>query len=274
MTRQSRTNFSWAFFGLPKEKRFALHTLYAFCRTVDDIVDEAADFAEASEKLYRWRNYIARMDQPSAFDPALVHHLSKICQEFPIQRSDLLWIIDGVETDLTKKRYRTFEELLSYCDGVACAVGLASLAIFGSDRDRTAPYAFATGRALQLTNILRDVATDARRDRIYLPQEDLERFQVTEKEILRSAYSDRFVELMKFEAQRVKTFYSAAEQALPLPERKKYPAAELMRKTYETLLRRIETRKYNVFPKKITLSSPRKVAIALSVWAPHFLRAS
>ncbi len=270
--KKSRTNFSWAFWGLDRHKRAALVSLYAFCRTVDDIVDQTKNPVTAREALDHWRSILDRISRPSVFDPQIARDLSDALARFPIRVEDLRWIVDGVETDLTKKRYVSFEELLSYCDGVASAVGLASMAIFGGDRKETSAYAFATGRALQLTNILRDVGTDARMDRIYLPQADLERFGYGEREILRSQYNDRFVALMRFQKERAETFYVEAEKALSAKERRKYPAAELMRKLYWTLLRQIEARSYHVFGPRISLPKPRKLGIALSVWIPHFLR--
>jgi len=267
-----KSNFSLAFLALPKKQRKALHALYAFCRTVDDIVDEAKDIKKAQEELDHWKEIIGRLSNPSLFDPPIAHELSKAFNRFPIERDDFLWIIQGVEMDLKQSRYRTFEELLSYCDGVASAVGLASLAIFGADRKHTLKYALATGRALQLTNILRDIASDARRNRIYIPLEDLSRFSYREQYLTMSIYNDEFCELMKFEVDRVKTFYAASKTALPIKERKSFPAAEIMRRTYELLLNRIEARKYNVFPRKVKLSSTRKATVAISVWASQLFR--
>ncbi|HLG18192.1 MAG TPA: phytoene/squalene synthase family protein [Bdellovibrionota bacterium] len=270
--KKSRSNFAWAFVGLSKAQRRALQALYAYCRIVDDIVDEPRQASKAEEEIRRWRGYVDRVRHPSVFDPHVLHELSKACQTFPIELADLHWILDGVEMDLHIHRYQTIEQLLSYCDGVASAVGLTSMAIFGGERKSTTAYAVATGRALQLTNILRDVASDAKRGRIYLPQSDMERFGYREKDLLRSVYDERFTMLMSFEAARAKSYYQDAENALPVIERKKFPAAEIMRRTYQALLQRIEGNRYNVFPQKIRLSPPTKMAIAVSVWAPHFFR--
>jgi phytoene synthase len=272
VTKASGTNFSLAFWGLEKHRRAALEALYAFCRTVDDIVDRTRNPIAAAEELDRWRSILDRISRPSVFDPQIAKDLSEAAARFPIRVDDLRWIVDGVQMDLTKKRYSTFEELLSYCDGVASAVGLASMAIFGADRKETSLYAMATGRALQLTNILRDVGQDARMDRIYLPLADLERFGYGEKEILRSQYNDRFVALMRFEKERTETFYVEAEKALPAGERAKYPAAELMRRLYWALLAEIEARHFRVFGARVSVPKSRKLRIALAVWFPHFLR--
>jgi phytoene synthase len=272
VTGSSGSNFSLAFWGLEKPRRAALEALYAFCRTVDDIVDRTRSPIGAAEELDRWRSILDRISRPSVFDPQIAKDLSEALARFPIRVDDLRWIVDGVQMDLTKKRYSTFEELLSYCDGVASAVGLASMAIFGADRKETSLYAMATGRALQLTNILRDVGADARMDRIYLPLADLERFGYGEREILRSQYNDRFVALMRFEKERAETFYVEAEKALPAGERAKYPSAELMRRLYWALLAEIGARQFRVFGARVSVPKSRKLRIALAVWFPHLLR--
>ncbi|MFH1017555.1 MAG: squalene/phytoene synthase family protein [Pseudomonadota bacterium] len=269
IVKKSRSNFSWAFWGLEKRQREGLEALYAFCRTVDDIVDQAKNPAVARDELDRWRSILDRISRPSVFDPQVAKDLSEALVRFPIHVEDLRWIVDGVEMDLSKKRYATFEELLSYCDGVASAVGLASMAIFGGDRKETAVYAFATGRALQLTNILRDVVADAKMDRIYLPQSDLERFGYGERELLRSQYNERFVALMRFQKERAETFYVEAAKALSAKERRRYPAAELMRRLYWALLRRIESRQYRMFGARVSVPKLRKLCIASSIWFPH-----
>ncbi len=269
-----KSNFSLAFLVLPKPQRKALTTLYRFCRTVDDIVDHAKEVGQAQVKLDHWKEVLERLPNPSLFDPIEAHQLAQTLRDFPIEREDLHWIIEGVETDLKKNRYQTFEELLTYCDGVASSVGLVCLAIFEADRRKTLPYAFAMGRALQLTNILRDIASDAQRGRIYIPLVDLERFGYRERHLLISIYDERFVELMKFQVNRVKTFYTQAKNSLSAKDRALLPACEIMRKTYESLLLRIEACQYNIFPKRIRISTARKMAVAMSVWAPRLLRAS
>lgn len=267
-----KSNFALAFFVLPKKQRTALQALYQYCRTVDDIVDEAVDPSSAQAQLDHWREILDRLPNSSLFDPPQANALGKACQNFPIQKSDLLWILEGVEMDLKKFRYQTFEELLAYCDAVASAVGLASLAVFGADRQRTMKYALATGRALQLTNILRDLASDARRGRIYIPLEELQRFSYPEQHLMMSIYNDKFMELMQFQVSRVKEFYQASKAALPLKERKFFPAAEIMRETYELILQRIAAKKYNIFPRKIRVSTARKASVAMSIWASQLFR--
>lgn len=274
ITRASQTNFAWAFFGLSKSQRFALCALYAFCRTVDDIVDEAKEPRSAKIDLDRWRGIVDRLNHPSVFDPAVAWDMSKAVSNFPIRKEDLHWIIDGVETDLHQQTYPTFESLLSYCDAVASAVGLASMAIFGGERNATAAYAVATGRALQLTNILRDVGADAAMDRIYIPQEDLAHFGYSSRDLHHSRHTDKFVALMKFESERARSFYVAAEDALPESQRRLYPAAEVMRKIYRTLLIRLEAKQFQVFGNRIRVSKPKKAAIAMSIWLPHLFRRS
>ncbi len=274
ITRKSGSNFAWAFWGLSREQRDAISALYAFCRLVDDIVDETQSPHAAKAELKRWRGMLDRLSSPSSFDSPVAWDLAKACARFPIRHEDLSWIVDGVEADLTRKRYESFEELLEYCDAVAGAVGLASMAIFGGDREKTKAFALATGRALQLTNILRDVGVDAAKGRIYLPLEDLRRFDVREKNLLVQKYDERFVQLMAFEAERARQFYQQSREALPADERHRYPAAALMRKMYEALLDRIEGVEYRVFAQKVRIPPPKKFAIAMSVWVPHFLHLS
>lgn len=261
----SRSNFAWAFPVLPRGQRAALSALYAFCRAVDDLVDETADPASAREGIRRWGETLDRFPNPSVFDPSTAHDLAAACQQFPIRLDDLRWILRGVSADLEKRRYETWEELLDYCDGVASSVGFASMAIFGADREKTSAYTFATGRALQITNILRDVGSDGARGRIYLPAEDLRRFGVREGGLLRGLYDERFAELMRFEARRTERLYVEAEAALSPAERRAFPAAEIMRKTYRILLRRIEEKRFNVFPGKIGVPRARKLSVVLSV---------
>lgn len=271
--KRSRSNFGLAFLVLPKEQREALSALYAYCRVIDDIVDESTNPKQAEVGLRRWHEILDRFPTPSVFDPVVAHELALAVKRFPIQMDDLRWILYGVETDLYKRRFSTCEELLIYCDGVASAVGFASMAIFGADRKETEAYTYATGRALQLTNIIRDVGADAKRGRIYLPLEDLERFGVKERNLLMGLYDDSFVELMRFQVNRAEEFYLAAESTLSVSLRKRFPAAEMMRKTYRLLLRRIEANRYNVFPKKIRVSRARKMAVWMSVCAPRVLGA-
>ncbi len=266
------SNFSLAFLALSRHQKQALEALYAFCRTVDDIADEIEDPKRAKKELDRWKEILQRVGHPSVFDPPIAHELARALNRYPICRDDLEWILKGVERDLTQRRYQTFSELLEYCDAVASAVGLATLAIFGASRDQTLEYAKCTGRALQLTNILRDVASDGARDRIYLPLEDLERFSYREKDLLRGCYDSRFVELMKFESARAREFYQKATEVLPKGERKKLLAAEIMRRTYEALLRRIEQKNFNVFPGKIRVPAARKMMVVLSVFVPDWLK--
>jgi len=271
ITKNAKSNFAWAFVGLSKKQRKALQALYAFCRVVDDIVDEASDPEKARQDLRRWREILGRLSSPSGFDPPVAWDLSHACRDFPIRVEDLAWVIDGVEMDLKKSRYDEFEDLLEYCDAVASAVGFASISIFGAERESTHAYTLATGRALQLTNILRDVGVDAKLERIYIPLEDLKRFSLKEKDLLLHKYSDRFRDMMAFQCDRVRTFYRESEATLSKRERQAFPAAELMRRMYERLLDRIESEHFNVFPRKICVANPVKVAVAMSIWIPHWL---
>jgi phytoene synthase len=185
---------------------------------------------------------------------------------FPIRREHLEAILDGVEMDIDKRRYATFEELAEYCYRVAAAVGLACIEIFGYTDPRARDYAVNLGIALQLTNILRDLRSDAERGRIYLPLDELRRFGYSEDDLLRGRYTRPYLELMRFQADRTHAYFRAARAALPRADRRRLLAAEIMGVIYRALLREIEARQFRVFDRRVRLSAPRKLALALSVY--------
>jgi phytoene synthase len=265
VTRRSSSNFYYAFMLLPGERRRALYAVYAFCRFVDDIADDGTAAAPAS-MLERWRSelqqvYTGKVERPISLALAANVHRYKIPQRYFEE------VIDGVEMDLTRKRYASFEELRLYCRRVASAVGLICIEIFGYRNPATRIYAERLGLAFQLTNILRDVREDAARDRIYLPQEDLARFGVSEEEILESAYTPAFSRLMEFEAQRARAFYREAGAALTSEDRPAMIAAEGMRLIYSALLERIVKSGYRVFDRRLGISTSRKLYLVGRAWA-------
>lgn len=266
LTRKSRSNFFYAFLCLPRAQREALYAVYAFCRIVDDAVDLEPDRDERRATLARWREEIAQVYGGRPQHPA-GERLQQAITTFPIPRTVLEEIIAGVEMDIDRTRYETFDELYPYCYRVASAVGLACIEIFGYRDPRARDYAVDLGIALQLTNILRDVQADARAGRVYLPQEDLRRFGVTVDDLVQGRYTPQFVELMRFEAARARDYYARAWAALPASDAPSLFAAEIMGRTYRALLRALEDRQFRVFEQRVSLPTHTKLAIALRCWA-------
>lgn len=268
ITRKSASNLALAFVLLPKAKRDGMSALYAFCREVDDLADnEAIPLEERRAKLAAWRADIARAcarEEPrfrvnQELQPFIVQH------RLPFELFDEL--IRGVEMDLDIKRYETFPELEQYCYRVASVVGLLSIEIFGYENPACRDYANYLGKALQLTNILRDVRADAERGRIYLPLADLRRCKVSPEEILRLQYSSRFRDLAAGIAQQARHFYQLARQTLPAEDRRSMAAAELMGSVYWRLLRKLELQEFDVFgPHPTRLSKGQKVLLILRTW--------
>jgi 15-cis-phytoene synthase len=269
--RGSNSSFLYPFKLLPLERRRALYAVYAFCRFVDDIADDES-IREPAELLRRWREELGRVygGLPTR---AISRALADAAARFSIPREYFEEVINGVEMDLSRKRYSTFLELRQYCYRVASAVGLICIEVFGYRNPNAKVYAENLGIALQLTNILRDVKEDAGRGRIYLPLEDLERFGVTEDEILRGVYNDAFVRLMEFEAIRAREYYEAAERALPDEDRLTLLTAEAMRLIYGSLLRLIVSSNYRVLDRRLSLSAPRKLYLVGRAWASSRLGA-
>jgi len=265
LTRRSRSNFFYAFLCLPRRQREALYAVYAFCRIVDDAVDLGRDREEQRRELGRWREEIDRVYAGVPEHPA-AQRLQQAIRIFPIPRAALLEIITGVEMDLERATYETFDDLYPYCYRVASAVGLCCIEIFGYADLRARDYAVNLGVALQLTNILRDVHADARAGRIYVPQEDLRRFGLTGDDLVAGRYTPQFVELMAWEAARAHGYYERAWAALPAADARQLFAAEIMGRTYFALLRAIEARGFQVFGSRVTLPAYRRLGIALSCW--------
>ncbi|HSB43342.1 MAG TPA: presqualene diphosphate synthase HpnD [Methylomirabilota bacterium] len=266
LTRKSRSNFFYAFLCLPRAQREAIYACYAFCRIVDDAVDLVADRAAQRAELQRWRDEIARVYDGRPEHPA-GQRLQVAVGRFPIPRTALEEIIAGVEMDMDHPAYETFDQLYPYCYRVASAVGLCCIEIFGYSDPRAREYAVNLGVALQLTNILRDVQVDARIGRVYLPQVDLRRFGVTADDLAQGRHTPAFVELMAFQAARAHEYYRRAWAALPAADARRLFAAEIMGRTYFALLREIEARRFDVFTRRVTVPTTRRLAIALRCWA-------
>ena len=272
LTRRSRSNFYYAFLTLPRPRREALYAVYAFCRTVDDIADlgqeRGIDRARLQDELERWRREVARCYEPAGSpEEPIAQRLAHAVRDFGIPREALEAIIDGVAMDLDGLRYETAEDLYPYCYRVASAVGLAAIEIFGYTDQRARDYAVNLGIALQLTNILRDVGSDAESGRVYVPRADLRAFDVTEDDLRAGRYTPAFVALMERQAGRAHYFYRRARSAFPVADARSLVAAEVMGRIYFALLREIEARRFEVFGERIALPTRRKVAIALRCWA-------
>ena len=306
ITKKSASNLALAFILLPKAKRDGMSALYAFCREVDDVADEESVPVEQRRvQLAAWREDVRRAcsvagvgQAPSLAVPftgslqagalarlttgegacptalagqpqfAVNRELQTVIRARPGLTFALFDdLIRGVEMDLDIQRYQTHAELEQYCYRVASVVGLLSIEIFGYTNPRTREYAVHLGQALQLTNILRDVKTDAERGRIYLPLEELARFHVTEEEILRGEYSPRFRELAVSVAVRAKNYYRLARETLPHEDRRAMAAAELMGSVYWRLLEKLEAREFNVFgPEPTRVSKPQKILLIARTW--------
>ena len=270
------TNFYYSFLVLPTEKRRAIVAVWDFCRAVDDAVDcpkRESSVRSLQEEIGRWRYELDHCygDSMPATDEG--RHLKPYIGRFQLPRQPFEDLIDGVEMDVTCKRYDTFDQLYQYCLRVASAVGLICIEIFGYRNPRARDYAVALGVALQLTNIVRDVPVDLADGRIYLPQEDLARFGVTERD-LTAGFSEPIAELIAFECNRAKTYYGASQEALPDEDTRSLVAAEIMSGIYVAILNRIEQRGYDIFSEVVRVPRPRRALIAMQVWARVMTRGS
>jgi phytoene synthase len=265
ITRKSASNLALAFVLLPKEKRDGMSALYAFCREVDDVADEeSVPVAQRRERLAAWRADIRRACDGEAPQFPVNRELQVFIRRHSLRFELFDELLKGVEMDLDIKRYADYAELEQYCYRVASVVGLLSIEIFGYQDAATRDYAVHLGKALQLTNILRDVRSDAERGRIYLPLSELNRFQVKQEEILRLEYSPRFRDLAASVAQRARYFYQQARLTLPTVDRRNMVAAELMGSVYWRLLRKLERQEFDVFgPKPTRLNKGQKILLIL-----------
>lgn len=299
VTRDSSSNFYYAFRLLSKAQHDALCATYAFCRFMDDITDQPSEPPHAEygmlgdevlnadvghsgqgqqrnlaksdkqDKLTRllnlWREELDYCYSQRPRHP-ISQALADTVQRFPIKREHLAGIIDGVEMDLYRTRYQTFAELHDYCYHVACLVGLICIEIFGYQNPQTRDYAINLGLALQLTNILRDVGEDAHRDRIYLPAEDLAASGYTEQELRAEVYNEAFLRLMRVEEGRARQYYHEAEKYLTREDTRSLASAEAMHFIYRRLLDEIVARQFRVFGTRVTISTSCKIRLALYAW--------
>jgi len=261
----SGSSFYYAFLFLAPARRRAITALYAFCREVDDVVDETADAQLAGTKLTWWRHEVAGLFAGNPQHP-VTRALQPALAPYGITAQRLNEIIDGMELDLTQTRYLDFAGLERYCYHVAGVVGLLAAGIFGHTDPRTLEYAKSLGTAFQLTNIIRDVGEDARKNRIYLPIEDLQKFGVTAADLLNARHGEAFVALMKFQAERARTYYDKALAALPAADRRAQRPGLIMAAIYRALLAEIEREGFKVLTQRTSLTPLRKFWLAWKTW--------
>jgi phytoene synthase len=260
-TVQSGSSFYYSFLFLPPERRRAITALYAFCREVDDTVDECTDESVARIKLAWWRTEVSAMYKGAGSHPvmqALQPHIAV----YSLQEQHLQAIIDGMEMDLNQSRYLDYPALKKYCWHVASVVGILSASIFGATTPQTLEYAERLGLAFQLTNIIRDVGEDARKGRIYLPINELQQFGVTAADLLNARHSDKFENLMKFQVERAQKAYDEAFALLPKEDRRAQRPGLMMAAIYRAVLGEIERDRFHVLEQRISLTPLRKLWLA------------
>ena len=265
----SGSSFYYSFLFLPPERRQAITALYAFCREVDDVVDECHDAQLAAIKLAWWREELDRLYAGLPEHP-VTRALQKVLPRFSLPKELLLEIIDGMEMDLHQSRYPDFKTLSLYCYRVASVVGLLAAEVFGHEDRRTLKYAHDLGLAFQLTNIIRDVGEDARRGRVYLPQDELARFGIVDAELLSATppadFPDKFRRLMEFQIERAETYYAEALRQLPERDRKPQRAGLIMAAIYRATLTEIKRDANQVLSQRVSLSPLRKLWLAGLTW--------
>jgi len=261
----SGSSFYYSFLFLPPERRRAITALYAFCREVDDVVDQSLDPQLAATRLAWWRVELANLFAGKPQHP-VTKALLPFAEKFSLEKEKLGEIVDGMEMDLTQTRYLDWAGLERYCYRVAGVVGLLAAGIFGYRDPRTLEYAKNLGIAFQLTNIIRDVGEDARNNRIYLPMDELKKFDVPAADLLNARETPEFEKLVQFEAQRAKDYYARAFRALPAVDRKAQRPGLIMAAIYRTLLDEIERDGFHVLKAKTSLTPLRKFWIAWKTW--------
>ncbi len=268
-SKQKKSNFKFAFSILKAPERIAINTIYNFLAYIDNIVDEGENdpntIEEKNKRLDFWCKVIDVIYEDEFRYPILLP-LVNIIKRYSIPKQYFRTLIEGCRRDLIQRRYKTFQELKEYCYSVASVVGLIVIEIFGHKYEETKNYAINLGYALQLTNILRDIKTDKDRGYIYIPLEDLDKFDYSEEDIINEVYNENFIELMRFETKRAREFYHKARTLLHPEERITLFSAEVMDEIYYRLLEKIELSGFNVFKKKIKVNPLHKLSIALKHW--------
>ncbi|HWN97752.1 MAG TPA: presqualene diphosphate synthase HpnD [Blastocatellia bacterium] len=265
LARAAGSNFYYSFLMLPSAKRKAIKDVYAFCRLLDDIVDEDPAGRDPAAELQYWRDEIEACYQGCPVSDFGERLMSSIL-EFTLPKQPFLDLVEGMEMDLRWHSYQTFADLREYCYRAASAVGLICIEIFGYESARTREYAVNLGLALQLTNILRDLKEDIGRQRIYLPLEDLERFGYREQDLRANQYNAPFIELMKFEHSRARSYFIKAAASLPEVDRSSMFAAEIMSAIYREMLDQLPDIQFDVFRNRVSVPKSRRLRLALEIW--------
>ena len=267
------TSFYYSFLVLPADRRDAIVTVWDACRAIDDAVDEAPDPAAATAQLAFWRDEIGRVFDHGAPLSSQGRALQPVAAAFALPRRAFEDLIDGVEMDLTRTRYATFDELREYCWRVASTVGIICLNIFGCRHPGGREYAMNLGLALQLTNIVRDVKTDLANGRIYLPQDEMQRTGCTEQALAAGTVTGPVAALLELQCRRARDYYDRAAAAMPPGEARHLVAAEIMGAIYFGILQRIEQRRYDVFSEVVRVPRPARAWLAATTWARTLMRA-
>lgn len=260
ITKESKSNFYYAFSVLPKEKREAIYTLYSFCRQTDDIADSSESRYKKQKTLDYWEKELFK--QFNFHNPTRFDKIWKIAERFRIPLDYFLELINGVRMDLSSVRFHSIDDLITYCYRVASVVGLMSVQIFGYRDEKVKEYAVNLGIALQLTNIMRDVGVDAKMGRVYLPMEDLEHFGLSIEDILSENNGDPFYQLMEHQYNRAKLYYKRAEESLPTSERRNMIPSQIMKNIYYHLLKMLQRSNFNVYQQKLEIPNLIKISIA------------
>ncbi|MBI5727705.1 MAG: presqualene diphosphate synthase HpnD [Ignavibacteriales bacterium] len=271
IAKKSKSSFYYAFSLMPKAKRNAMNIVYAFCRQTDDIVDEGSETVESkSHSLSVWRaEFEKAFTGQSSY--SLLNKTASTIKQFNIPIDPFFELIKGMEMDLDNKPFETFEDLKLYCYRVASTVGLMCVEIFGYKHASAKQFAENLGIALQLTNIIRDVSKDAKNGRIYIPLEDLRRYNYSREELNEGIYNENFIALMEFQARRAQVYFQRATDSLNREDKPSMFAARAMQHIYYRLLKRIINAKYDIFNKQVNVSKFEKVGIAVGVWAKYNL---
>lgn len=263
ITKKSGSSFYYTFLFLPKEKKKAMHIVYAFCRVTDDIadsIDETDD--EKLAKLQEWEyEFKKALNGKSKYQ--ILNSLVDVIDKLKMSIQPFLDLIEGMKMDLTKKRYETFEELKAYCYRVASTIGLISIELFGYKNPASRDYAYNLGIAMQLTNILRDLKLDAQQNRIYIPQEDLKKFNYTENDLMNSIYNQSFLRLMNFQCERAEFYYRKADEYFHQDDYKILAMGRAMQEIYQKILSKIKNRNYDVFSKNNNLNRVERILITV-----------
>ena len=268
LTKKSGSNFYYSFLFLPRKRRAAMYTVYAFCKEVDNAVDEPPAGSNPREELRRWQTELDAAYHGTPTFPVTIS-LANHVRQLSIPQAYFDELIKGVEMDLAASRYASFQDLSVYCYRVASVVGLICLHIFGPTSARAQDYAVNLGMAFQLTNILRDIGTDAAQGRIYLPQEDLEKFGCTDQAILQRQESIEIRTLLHFETARTHEYYAKAQaafEALPAQDQRALTVSEIMRAVYFRILQKVEGPKHQIFGPRARLATTHRLAVAAGVW--------